>query len=95
MCRWIPWQSQGTIFATKTEVVDGKIFLEWFWEITVVDLPTFATFGQVKMCSKPETPYELSGCKPIVCAAPKEIETYSYLGVKKGGTQAQLPAGVV
>ena len=40
--------------------------------------------GQVQMCSKPETPYELSGCKPIICVAPKEIETYSYLGVKKG-----------
>lgn len=44
--------------------------------------------GQVQMCSKPETPYELSGCKPIVCVAPKEIETYSYLGVQKGRLNA-------
>lgn len=34
--------------------------------------------AKVQMCSKPETPYELSGCKPIICVAPKEIETYSY-----------------
>ena len=38
---------------------------------------------------------ELSGCKPIICVAPKEIETYSYWLLKRvDGTQAQLPAGV-
>lgn len=57
-------------------------FLEWFGRSKF--LIYLCHLGQVQMCSKPETPYELSGCKPIICVAPKEIETYSYLAVKKG-----------
>lgn len=34
--------------------------------------------AKVDMCTKPDTAYKLSGCRPMVCVAPKEIETYSY-----------------
>ena len=30
------------------------------------------------MCEHPETPYVLSGCEPMKCVAPREVEMTSY-----------------